>query len=130
VFGPEQIEARINQDPEISQRISLWDTQGSRAQQGNLLVIPIEQSLLYVEPLYLVAEQNQLPTLTRVIMVYRNRIAMAPTLPAVLSAIFLEDPEPAAPILRDLGKVPPTTTHCRGCSTSIPLREPRPTRAN
>ncbi|HZG40050.1 MAG TPA: UPF0182 family protein, partial [Nodosilinea sp.] len=107
VFGPEQIEARINQDPEISQRISLWDTQGSRAQQGNLLVIPIEQSLLYVEPLYLVAEQNQLPTLTRVIMVYRNRIAMAPTLPAVLSAIFLEDPEPAAPILRDLGESAP-----------------------
>jgi uncharacterized membrane protein (UPF0182 family) len=60
VFGPEQIEARINQDPEISQRISLWDTQGSRAQQGNLLVIPIERSLIYVEPLYLVAEQNQL----------------------------------------------------------------------
>jgi uncharacterized protein len=107
VFGPEQIEARINQDPEISQRISLWDTQGSRAQQGNLLVIPIEQSLLYVEPLYLVAEQNQLPTLTRVIMVYRNRIAMAPTLPAVLSAIFLEDPAPAAPILRDLGQDAP-----------------------
>ncbi|PSR16276.1 hypothetical protein C8255_18685 [filamentous cyanobacterium CCP3] len=107
VFGPEQIEARINQDPEISQRISLWDTQGSRAQQGNLLVIPIEQSLLYVEPLYLVAEQNQLPTLTRVIMVYRNRIAMAPTLQAVLSAIFLEEPEPAAPILRDLGEDAP-----------------------
>ncbi|MEA5449331.1 UPF0182 family protein [Leptolyngbya sp. CCNP1308] len=107
VFGPEQIEARINQDPEISQRISLWDTQGSRAQQGNLLVIPIEQSLLYVEPLYLVAEQNQLPTLTRVIMVYQNRIAMAPTLSAVLSAIFLEDPEPAAPILRELGAEPP-----------------------
>ncbi|QQE64079.1 hypothetical protein GFS31_07520 [Leptolyngbya sp. BL0902] len=102
VFGPEQIEARINQDPEISQRISLWDTQGSRAQQGNLLVIPIEQSLLYVEPLYLVAEQNQLPTLTRVIMVYRNRIAMAPTLADVLSAIFLEEPPPTLPILREL----------------------------
>ncbi|MGF1519086.1 MAG: UPF0182 family protein [Nodosilinea sp.] len=103
VFGPEQIEARINQDPEISQRISLWDTQGSRAQQGNLLVIPIEDSLIYVEPLYLVAEQNQLPTLARVIMVYRNRIAMAPTLPAVLSAIFTQEPAPAPPILRDLG---------------------------
>lgn len=111
VFGPEQIEARINQDPEISQRISLWDTQGSRAQQGNLLVIPIEDSLLYVEPLYLVAEQNQLPALTRVIMVYKNRIAMAPTLADVLSAIFLEEPAPAASILRELeGElVEPTT---------------------
>ncbi len=107
VFGPEQIEARINQDPEISQRISLWDTQGSRAQQGNLLVIPIERSLIYVEPLYLVAEQNQLPTLTRVIMVYQNRIAMAPTLSAVLSAVFLQAPQEAAPILRDLGEVAP-----------------------
>ncbi len=107
VFGPEQIEARINQDPEISQRISLWDTQGSRAQQGNLLVIPIERSLIYVEPLYLVAEQNQLPALTRVIMVYQNRIAMAPTLSAVLSAVFLQAPPEAAPILRDLGEVAP-----------------------
>jgi uncharacterized protein len=102
VFGPEQIEARINQDPEISQRISLWDTQGSRAQQGNLLAIPIEQSLLYVEPLYLVAEQNQLPALTRVIMVYRNRIAMAETLQDAISAIFLQDRPTAPPILREL----------------------------
>ncbi|TVP70318.1 MAG: hypothetical protein EA342_01805 [Leptolyngbya sp. LCM1.Bin17] len=104
VFGPEQIEARINQDPEISQRISLWDTQGSKAQQGNLLVIPIERSLLYVEPLYLVAEQNQLPALTRVIMVYKNRIAMAPTLSNVLSAIFEQAPQTAPPILRELGE--------------------------
>ena len=102
VFGPEQIEARINQDPEISQRISLWNTEGSRAQQGNLLVIPIEQSLLYVEPLYLVAEQNQLPSLTRVIMVYQNRIAMAPTLADVLAAIFLQEPPSTPPILREL----------------------------
>jgi uncharacterized membrane protein (UPF0182 family) len=102
VFGPEQIEARINQDPEISQRISLWETQGSRAEQGNLLVIPIEDSLLYVEPLYLVATQNQLPALTRVIMVYRNRIAMAANLPSVLSAIFTESPEEPPPILREL----------------------------
>jgi hypothetical protein len=106
VFGPEQIEARINQDPEISQRISLWNTQGSRAQQGNLLVIPIERSLIYVEPLYLVAEQNQLPALTRVILVYRNRIAMAENLADAISAIFLEDPETAPPILRELEESP------------------------
>jgi len=110
VFGPEQIEARINQDPEISQRISLWNTQGSRAQQGNLLVIPIERSLIYVEPLYLVAEQNQLPALTRVIMVYKNRIAMAENLSDALSAIFLKEPETAPPILRELGETPGDTT--------------------
>jgi hypothetical protein len=106
VFGPEQIEARINQDPEISQRISLWDTQGSSAQQGNLLVIPIERSLIYVEPLYLVAEQNQLPVLVRVILVYQNQIAMAPTLPDVLAAVFSENPQPESSILRELSDQP------------------------
>ncbi|MEM9816127.1 MAG: UPF0182 family protein, partial [Cyanobacteria bacterium P01_D01_bin.6] len=102
VFGPEQIEARINQDPAISQRISLWDTQGSRAIQGNLLVIPIERSLLYVEPLYLEAEQNSLPILARVILVYANRIAMAANLPDALSAVFNGERETAAPVIRDL----------------------------
>ncbi len=102
VFGPEQIEARINQDPAISQRISLWNTQGSLAIQGNLLVIPIERSLLYVEPLYLEAEQNSLPILARVILVYRNRIAMAENLADALSAIFVQEREAAAPVLRDI----------------------------
>ncbi len=88
VYGPEQIEARINQDPIISQQISLWNRQGSSAIQGNLLVIPIEQSLLYVEPLYLEATQNSLPTLVRVIVAYENRIAMAETLELALEAIF------------------------------------------
>ena len=127
VFGPEQIEARINQDPEISQRISLWDTQGSRAQQGNLLVIPIEQSLIYVEPLYLVAEQNQLPALTRVIMVYKNRIAMAPTLADVLSAIFIETPPPAPSILRELEDTPdiPTAPPTEGLDLgALPIDPP------
>ncbi len=101
VFGPEQIEARINQEPEISQRISLWNTQGSRANQGNLLVIPIERSLLYVEPLYLEAEQNRLPILARVIVAYKNRIAMAETLEQSLQAIF-NTPETSSPaILRE-----------------------------
>jgi uncharacterized protein len=88
VFGTEQIEARINQDPVISQQISLWNRQGSRAVQGNLLVIPIERSLLYVEPLYLEAEQNSLPTLARVIVAYENRIAMAETLDLALRSVF------------------------------------------
>ncbi|MDJ0708245.1 MAG: UPF0182 family protein [Leptolyngbyaceae cyanobacterium MO_188.B28] len=102
VFGPEQIEARINQDPSISQRISLWNTQGSRAVQGNLLVIPIEQSLLYIEPLYLEAEQNQVPTLVRVIAAYRNRIAMAETLEKAIAGIFQPPKNDEPPILREL----------------------------
>ncbi|MEG4320941.1 MULTISPECIES: UPF0182 family protein [unclassified Microcoleus] len=88
VYGPEQIEALINQDPVISEQISLWNRQGSKAIQGNLLVIPIEQSLLYVEPLYLEAERNSLPTLIRVIVAYENRIVMAETLEAALKALF------------------------------------------
>jgi uncharacterized protein len=88
VYGPEQIESLINQDPTISQQISLWNRQGVRAVQGNLLVIPIEHSLLYVEPLYLEAQQNGLPTLGRVIVVYRDRIVMAKTLTQALQSIF------------------------------------------
>jgi uncharacterized protein len=101
VFGPEQIEARINQDPLISERISLWNRQGSRAAQGNLLVVPIEQSLLYVEPLYLEAEQNQLPTLAQVIVAYGNRIAMTATLERSLKAVF-QAPSADTPIIRPL----------------------------
>lgn len=91
VYGPEQIEARINQDPIISQQISLWNRQGSRAIQGNLLVIPIEQSLLYVEPLYIEAEENSLPILARVIVAYENQIVMAETLNMALKAIFQQE---------------------------------------
>jgi uncharacterized membrane protein (UPF0182 family) len=103
IYGPEQIEARINQDPVISQQISLWNRQGSRAIQGNLLVIPIERSLLYVEPLYLEAEQNSLPTLVRVIVAYENQIVMAETLNQALEAIFV--PTNTAPaIVRPLSE--------------------------
>lgn len=88
IYGPEQIEALINQDPKISQQISLWNREGSRVIQGNLLVIPIEQSLLYVEPLYLEATENSLPTLARVIVAYENQIVMNQTLKGALDAIF------------------------------------------
>ncbi|XFA73539.1 UPF0182 family protein [Thermosynechococcaceae cyanobacterium Okahandja] len=88
VFGPEQMEARINQDPAISQQISLWNRQGSRSVQGNLLIIPIERSLLYVEPIYLEASQNSLPTLARVIVMDNERVVMAPTLEEGLRQLF------------------------------------------
>lgn len=88
IYGPNQIEALINQNPQISQQISLWSREGSKVKQGNLLVIPIEQSLLYVEPLYIVADQNSVPTLARVIVVYNNKIVMAETLTQALDTIF------------------------------------------
>ena len=88
IYGIEQIEALINQDPEISQQISLWNRQGSKAIKGNLLVIPINESLIYVEPIYLEAEQNSLPTLRRVIVSYKNRVVMKPTLDEALQEVF------------------------------------------
>lgn len=88
IYGPDQIEALIKQDPIISQQISLWDREGSQAVQGNLLVIPMEQSLLYVEPLYLEADENSVPTLARVIVVYDDQIVMEKTLQEALNAIF------------------------------------------
>ncbi|MDZ8051928.1 MAG: UPF0182 family protein [Aulosira sp. ZfuVER01] len=106
VYGPEQIEARINQDPVISQQISLWNRQGSRVIQGNLLVIPIEQSLLYVEPIYLEATQNSLPTLVRVVVAYENRIVMAQTLEQSLQAIFQPQVTPAPAIIRPVEEAP------------------------
>jgi uncharacterized membrane protein (UPF0182 family) len=102
IYGPEQIEARINQDPIISQQISLWNRQGSRVIQGNLLIVPIEQSLLYVEPIYLEATQNSLPTLVRVVVAYENRIIMAQTLEQALQEIFQPELAPASPIIRPL----------------------------
>ncbi|MCC5650918.1 UPF0182 family protein [Nostoc sp. XA013] len=108
VYGTEQIEARINQDPVISQQISLWNRQGSKAIQGNLLVIPIEESLLYVEPIYLEATQNSLPTLVRVIVAYENRIVMAQTLEEALQGIFKPEVTPAPAIIRPFEEaVPP-----------------------
>lgn len=100
VYGPEQLEARINQDPVISQQISLWNRRGSRALQGNLLVIPIERSLLYVEPLYIEAEQNRLPILARVIVAYGDRIVMAETLEQALEAVFQSTPTNTPAIIR------------------------------
>jgi uncharacterized protein len=76
VYGPFQIEARINQNTEISQQLSLWNQMGSRVIRGNLLVIPIENSILYVSPLYLRAETGQLPELKRVIAAYGDHVVM------------------------------------------------------
>ncbi len=80
IFGPEQIQALINQDPEISQQFGLWDRAGSEVVQGNLLVVPLGNALLYVEPVYLRARQGGLPTLTRIVVSDGKRIAMAENL--------------------------------------------------
>ena len=80
--------ARINQDQVISPQITLWNQQGSEVIQGTLMVIPIEESLLYVRPMYLRAQQGRIPELTRVIVAYQNTIVMERTLDAALARLF------------------------------------------
>ena len=95
VFGPFQIEARIQQNTDISQQISLWNQMGSRVIRGHLMVVPIENSILYVSPLYLRAATGQLPELKRVIAAYGDRVVMEETLGAALAALFKDTVPPA-----------------------------------
>ncbi len=88
VFGPRQVVARINQDQVISPQITLWNQQGSEVLQGTLLVIPIEESLIYIRPLYLRAAGGRIPELKRVIVAHQNHIVMDETLDAALNRLF------------------------------------------
>ena len=97
VFGPRQVVGRINQDQVISPQITLWSQQGSQVIQGTLMVIPIEQSLIYVRPLYLRAQAGRIPELTRVIVAHQNRIVMEPTLDQAIARLFGQNERGAAP---------------------------------
>ncbi len=89
IYGPQQIESRIDQEPEISQKLTLWGQGGSTVIRGTLLVTPVLNSVLYIEPLYLSAEKgNPLPQLQEVIVAYSDHVKMAPTLDAALTEIF------------------------------------------
>jgi uncharacterized membrane protein (UPF0182 family) len=88
VFGPRQVVARIAQDQVIAPQITLWNQQGSQVIWGTLMVIPIEESLIYVRPLYLRASGGRIPELTRVIVAYENRIVMEETLEEGLARLF------------------------------------------
>ncbi|MBA2573102.1 MAG: UPF0182 family protein [Gemmatimonadetes bacterium] len=88
IFGPQQVVNRINQDTEIARQISLWDQRGSQVIRGELLVIPIEESLLYVQPIYLRAEGGRIPELKRVVVAYQNRVVMEETFDEALGLLF------------------------------------------
>ena len=127
VFGPLQVEGRIDQEPSISQQFTLWDQRGSSVVRGNLLVLPINQSFLYVEPVYLLSEANALPELRRIVTASNTGVAMAETLDRSLialaragtdSAALVNEPppaggvEPTAPATPAAGATPlanPTT---------------------
>jgi uncharacterized membrane protein (UPF0182 family) len=104
VYGPEQIHARLNQDPVISSQITLLNQRGSSVQWGNLLVIPINGSLIYVQPMYLLAEQSQIPQFKYVVVATANSLSMQPTLAAALIQVFTGLAPAAA------GTAPATTT--------------------
>ena len=108
IFGPSQVVARINQDQEISPQITLWNQQGSEVIQGTLLVIPIEEALLYVRPIYLRASGGRIPELKQVVVAYQNQIVMEATLDLALDRLFggsTPRPSPPTPstILADTG---------------------------
>jgi uncharacterized membrane protein (UPF0182 family) len=96
VYGPIQVEARIDQDPYISQQLTLWNQRGSSVIRGNLLVIPIDGTLLYIEPLYLQAESGRLPELKRVLVAHGNRVVMADDLATGLAQVLGEPPATTA----------------------------------
>jgi uncharacterized membrane protein (UPF0182 family) len=126
VFGPRQVESRIDQDPAISAQFSLWGQAGSSVIRGNLLMIPIGNGNLFVEPIYLQSASSQLPELKRIVVANGNRIAMEPTLERSLLVVFGEAPSS----LPSGGTVPgqtttpgasPTPTPAAGGPTATPV---------
>ncbi len=93
IYGPEQIEAQIDQNTEISKEFSLWNSSGSTYRRGNLFVIPIETSILYVEPVYLEAQNSSIPEVKRIIVAYKDKIAYKETLAECLVELFGNDAE-------------------------------------
>jgi uncharacterized protein len=104
VFGPRQVAGRINQDTEIARQLTLWDQRGSSVIRGELMVIPIQESLIYVQPIYLRAEGGRIPELRRVVVAHENRVVMEQTLEEGLARLFggdvaraaVDDPDDAA----------------------------------
>jgi uncharacterized membrane protein (UPF0182 family) len=88
IYGPRQIEARIDQDPTISQQLSLWNQRGSQVIRGNMMVVPVDDGLLYVEPIFLQAESGRLPELKRIVVAHGSRIAMRETFDDALRAVI------------------------------------------
>jgi uncharacterized membrane protein (UPF0182 family) len=101
IYGPMQVEAIIDQNTTISQQLSLWDQKGSRVIRGDLIAVPIENSFLYVVPVYLTAEGTDFPQLKRVIVISGDKVAMAPTLDEAIQSVFgTQQPQNAGEVPR------------------------------
>jgi uncharacterized protein len=117
VFGPNQIINRINQDTEVARQITLWDQRGSEVLRGELLVLPIEKALIYVQPLYLRAQGGRIPELKRVVAAQEGRVAMAATLDSALAAL-VGAPVPSQTIA-DAPLVTTATTTAAAADTAL-----------
>ncbi len=116
VDGPQQIEARIDQNAQLSGQLTLWNQQGSHVIRGNLLVIPCGQALLYAEPIYLQAAQSPMPELRLVVLALQDRLAYGPTFEAALSSLFGSE----APTLSN-GEAPQATSGTgNGTGATVP----------
>ncbi len=119
IYGPEQIQSRVNQSPTISQQLTLWDQGGSRVIRGTLLVVPVQNAVLYVEPLYLAAEGgSSIPELKRVIVAYSDQVVMEPSLEDALNAIFSGNRNGNAEAAAS-GATPPTASNSARVPASI-----------
>jgi uncharacterized membrane protein (UPF0182 family) len=121
IYGPTQIQARFNQDPGISQQITLWGQSGSAVSYGNLLVVPINDSIMYVEPLYLKAENGQIPELKRVLVSYGGQVAMEADLSTALQKIFASPIAGLPQNTPTAGALSTTGTTATGTTTTAPL---------
>jgi uncharacterized membrane protein (UPF0182 family) len=115
VDGPLQIQARIDQDPQLSSQLTLWNQQGSQVIRGNLLVLPLDETLLFIEPMYLKAERSPMPELRLVVLATQDRLAYAPRFPEALNQL--------------LPGSGPTTTTFAGSSPETPPRTPTDVRS-
>jgi uncharacterized membrane protein (UPF0182 family) len=118
VAGPLQVEARIDQNPQLSGQLSLWNQQGSHVLRGNLLVIPVGRGLLYAEPIYLQAERSPMPELRLVVLATQDRLAYGPTFESALTALFENAPSSAG-----AGTPAPASA---GLSRGVETPEPAP----
>jgi uncharacterized membrane protein (UPF0182 family) len=122
VFGPIQVEGRIDQEPAISEQFALWNQQGSRVIRGNLIVIPINDTFLYIEPVYLRSDTSAIPELRRVIAASGENVVMRETLDDALAALILEEEA-----VDELVVEPPVETPDAEAEATPPAEEPAPT---
>jgi uncharacterized protein len=128
IDGPLQIEARIDQNAQLSGQLSLWNQQGSHVRRGSLIVIPVGRALLYAEPIYLQADRSPMPELRLVVLAVQDRLAYGPTFEAAMAALFggapstlSAQPSSAAPAAAPA----PTSTTTSGSQPTKAATEPR-----